>query len=107
MTDEKKQTVREYADFEARAYCGRWGEDNAEPREDLKELLANTHKRGLEDACEVYEPMRKAVVRFMVAQGPHMPASWKEFLVKELKLEIDKGNPYQHPVHKPLDLKST
>lgn len=67
----------------------------------------------LDDGCEATEPalchecekkrlekkiagMRQAVIRFVIAQGPHLPESWKDFFAKEFDLERDMGNPYQH-----------
>jgi hypothetical protein len=38
-----------------------------------------------------------AVVRYAVAQGPHLSDSWKDFLVQECELVVDEGNPYRHP----------
>lgn len=41
---------------------------------------------------------RAAVVRFVVAWGPHLPDPWKDHFVKECGLVIDEGSPYQHPM---------
>jgi hypothetical protein len=40
---------------------------------------------------------QSAIHQYMVALGPHLPDSWREFLAKECGLEIDESSPYRHP----------
>jgi len=52
-----------------------------------------------EDAgCADRKKMREAVCRYVVAQGPHLSASWKAFFAEEFNLREDEGNPYRHLV---------
>ena len=40
---------------------------------------------------------QSAMHEYMVALGPHLSDSWREFLAKECGLEIDESSPYRHP----------
>lgn len=42
------------------------------------------------------DSMRRAVVRFAVAYGPHLSDSWRDFFAEEFGLEVDPGSPYRH-----------
>lgn len=77
------------------------------PKSELDELRARVERQERERDEErervsrERERFRRAqaeVVRFINAQGRHMPPSWKELLVDACELEVDTGNPY-HPVH--------
>jgi hypothetical protein len=55
----------------------------------VADKLANEHSN--------FFRAQSAVHQYMVALGPHLSDSWREFLAKECGLEIDESSPYRHP----------